>query len=131
MKFLSSQGKIDLSEWTFDTPAINKAINKEFVAAVTDVIKEVIEGAYIRFPNLPSDNPSTVHVVLAFDNGVEDYPQSQLNLREGVEDFIEGHVLYKNGHIDSDFIEPGKALRDEFRAIADLIDEKLSMGGQQ
>lgn len=131
MKFVSPKGKIDLSEWTFDTPAVNKAINKEFVAAVTDVIKEVIEGAYIIFPNLPSDNPSTVHVVLAFDNGVDGYPQSQLNLREGVEDFIEGHQLYVGGPIDSNSIEPAKALRDEFRAIADLIDERLTMGGQQ
>ena len=131
MKFLSLQGKIDLSDWTFDTPAINKAINKDFVAAVTDVIKEVTERAYLRFADRPSDNPSTVYVVLAFDNGVEDYPRLKLNLREEVEDFIEGRQLYEGGPIDSDFIEPAKALRDEFRAIADLIDERLSMGGQQ
>lgn len=137
MKFVSPTGTINLSDWTFDTPAIYK----EFLAAIEIVITEIVSDAYLFFPiqycsggtdgvHGPAvKDPSMIYMQLLFDPDNEGV-RLEFSLREVVEDFLapfdEGEEVVRKYKA-----EPAKALRDEFRAIADLIDEKLSVGGQQ
>ena len=129
MKFVSPQGKIDLSQWTFDTPALDK----EFLAAIEMALTEIVSEASISFAiayRSAAKDPSMLYISPLLDSD-NDGVRLEFSLREEVENFIEFYEPYGGGPIDGDSIEPVKALRDEFRAIADLIDEKLSMGGQQ
>ena len=136
MKFVSPKGTIDISDWTFNTPAIYK----EFLAAIEVVVTEIVSDAYLFFPieycSSGTDgldgpavkDPSMIYMRLLFDPDNENV-RLQFSLREVVEDFL---APFDEGEdVVREYAEPAKALRDEFRAIADLIDAKLSMGGQQ
>ena len=126
MKFVSPQGKIDLSEWTFDTPALDK----EFLAAIEIALTEIVSEASLSFA-IQLHGPAVKDPSMLYMSPLLDYDNEgvrlEFSLRKEVENFIEFYEPYGGGPIDSDFIEPAKALRDEFRAIADLIDEKLSI----